>query len=87
MPHNWRSENHNEEPTQSNEDPVNQKSQEGRAWSKRWGMSALTDRLEAAYATCIVDHHAGKKTGGSELDKALSATTVLTIIGLGYIFG
>ena len=64
-----------------------EKSQEGRAWSKRWGMSALTDRLEAAYATCIADHHAGKKTGGSELDKALSATTVLTIIGLGYIFG
>ena len=49
--------------------------------------SALTDRLEAAYTTCIADHHAGKKTGGSELDKALSATTVLTIIGLGYIFG
>lgn len=63
------------------------KSQEGRAWSKRWSMSALTDRLEAAYTTCIADHHAGKKTGGSELDKALSATTVLTIIGLGYIFG
>ena len=64
-----------------------EKSQEGRAWSRRWGMSALTDRLEAAYATCIADHRAGKKTGGSELDKALSATTVLTIIGLGYIFG
>lgn len=64
-----------------------EKSREGRAWSRRWGMSALTDRLEAAYATCIADHRAGKKTGGSELDKALSATTVLTIIGLGYIFG
>ena len=64
-----------------------EKSQEGRTWSCRWGMSALTDRLEAAYATCIADHHAGKKTGGSELDKALSATTILTIIGLGYIFG
>lgn len=64
-----------------------EKSQEGRVWSKRWSMSALTDRLEAAYATCIADHHSGKKTGGSELDKALSATTVLTIIGLGYIFG
>lgn len=64
-----------------------EKSRAGRAWSRRWGMSALTDRLEAAYATCIADHRAGKKTGGSELDKALSATTVLTIIGLGYIFG
>ena len=64
-----------------------EKSQEGRVWSKRWSMSALTNRLEAAYTTCIADHHAGKKTGGSELDKALSATTVLTIIGLGYIFG
>ena len=64
-----------------------EKSQEGRDWSRRWGISALTDRLEVAYATCIADHHAGKKTGGSELDKALSATTVLTIIGLGYIFG
>ena len=64
-----------------------EKSQEGRDWSRRWGMSALTDRLEASYTTCIADHRAGKKTGGSELDKALSATTVLTIIGLGYIFG
>ena len=50
-------------------------------------MSALTDRLEAAYSACIADYRSGKKTGGSELDKALSATTVLTIIGLGYIFG
>lgn len=64
-----------------------EKSQEGRDWSRRWGISALTDRLEASYTTCIADHRAGKKTGGSELDKALSATTVLTIIGLGYIFG
>lgn len=64
-----------------------EKSQEGGVWSKRWSMSALTNRLEAAYTTCIADHHSGKKTGGSELDKALSATTVLTIIGLGYIFG
>ena len=64
-----------------------EKSQEGRDWSRHWGMSALTDRLEASYTTCIADHRAGKKTGGSELDKALSATTVLTIIGLGYIFG
>lgn len=71
----------------TNDTLYQEKSQEGRAWSRRWGMSALTDRLEAAYATCIADHRAGKKTGGSELDKALSATTVLTIIGLGYIFG
>ena len=71
----------------TNDNLYQEKSREGRAGSKRWGMSALTDRLEAAYATCIADHHAGKKTGGSELDKALSATTVLTIIGLGYIFG
>ena len=71
----------------TNDTLYQEKSQEGRAWSKRWGMAALTDRLEAAYATCIADHRAGKKTGGSELDKALSATTVLTIIGLGYIFG
>ena len=71
----------------TNDTLYQEKSQEGRAWSKRWGMAALTDRLEVAYATCIADHRAGKKTGGSELDKALSATTVLTIIGLGYIFG
>ena len=71
----------------TNDNLYQEKSREGRAWSKRWGMVALTDRLEAAYATCIADHRAGKKTGGSELDKALSATTVLTIIGLGYIFG
>lgn len=64
-----------------------QKSEEGRGWSRRWSMSALTDRLEAAYSVCIADHRAGKRTGGSELDKAISATTVLTIIGLGYIFG
>lgn len=63
------------------------KSQEGQSWSRRWSMSALTDRLEAAYSVCIADYRSGKKTGGSELDKALSATTVLTIIGLGYIFG
>ena len=50
-------------------------------------MGALTDRLEHAYKVCIADYKAGKKTGGSELEKALSATTVLTIIGIGYIFG
>ncbi len=59
---------------------------EGLLWSRRWSMSALTDRLELAYQVCIEDHRAGKKTGGSELEKALSATTVLTIIGIGYIF-
>lgn len=63
------------------------KSKEGLLWSKRWSMGALTDRLEQAYKVCIADYHSGKKTGGSELEKALSATTVLTIIGIGYIFG
>lgn len=63
------------------------KSQEGLQWSRRWSMGALTDRLEHAYKVCIADYKAGKKTGGSELEKALSATTVLTIIGIGYIFG
>lgn len=63
------------------------KSKEGLLWSKRWSMDALTDRLEQAYKVCIADYHSGKKTGGSELEKALSATTVLTIIGIGYIFG
>lgn len=63
------------------------KSQEGLQWSRRWSMGALTDRLEHAYKVCIADCKAGKKTGGSELEKALSATTVLTIIGIGYIFG
>ena len=63
------------------------KSQEGLQWSRRWSMGALTDRLEHAYKVCIADYKAGKKTGGSELEKVLSATTVLTIIGIGYIFG
>lgn len=63
------------------------KSQEGLRWSRRWSMDTLTDRLEHAYQVCIADYKAGKKTGGSELEKALSATTVLTIIGIGYIFG
>lgn len=62
------------------------KSEEGRLWSKRWSMASLTDRLEAAYSTCIENHKSGKKTGGTELEKVLSATTVLTIIGIGYIF-
>lgn len=64
-----------------------EKSESGLKWSRCWGMAALTDRLEAAYKMCIADHKAGKKTGGSELDKALAATTVLTIIGLGYLLG
>lgn len=70
-------------------DPVlyKEKSESGLKWSRCWGMAALTDRLEVAYKVCIADHKAGKKTGGSELDKALAATTVLTIIGLGYLFG
>ncbi len=62
------------------------KSLEGLQWSRRWSMAALTDRLELAYKVCISDHRSGKRTGGSELEKALSATTVLTIIGIGYIF-